>query len=42
MNAFDAAVISVVIVLALLGFRAGLLRSLAVLDSLSRRRSPYR
>src|SRR5260221_13558607 len=29
MNAFDAAVISVVIVLALLGFRAGLLRSLA-------------
>ena len=29
MNTFDAAVISVVIVLALLGFRAGLLRSLA-------------
>jgi membrane protein required for colicin V production len=29
MNAFDAAVISVVIVLAILGFRAGLLRSLA-------------
>jgi membrane protein required for colicin V production len=29
MNAFDAAVVAVVIVLALLGFRAGLLRSLA-------------
>ncbi len=29
MNTFDAAVISIVIVLALLGFRAGLLRSLA-------------
>ena len=29
MNTFDAAVVSVVIVLALLGFRAGLLRSLA-------------
>ena len=29
MNAFDAAVIAVVIVLALLGFRAGLLRSVA-------------
>jgi membrane protein required for colicin V production len=29
MNTFDAAMISVVLVLALLGFRAGLLRSLA-------------
>ena len=29
MNTFDAAVISVVVVLAFLGFRAGLLRSLA-------------
>jgi membrane protein required for colicin V production len=29
MNVFDAAIVSVVIVLALLGFRAGLLRSLA-------------